>query len=227
MVGGGSVIQKGVATVDTVRVLQQYYLRLRQDPRFRSTVLVTQVESNISEITAKDINDGLYAPELQPTMAQCDVDPHGDTRPGIWLSDKERMIQLTVKLLRSNQIRFAESFLAVEPSVRPEAVKSELSRQLKAYTKKKKETHDEIFTQPRFVHSGKSRDGAVPDDLATVFISGPYNSAVFLCNLPVGQGNRVVANLGMHPQLARGLKFGDPSVQGSVRLAMRPINPVY
>lgn len=150
-----------------------HFANIERFPEYNNAYCFVYIESNMSYITAD-----LYQNIIRERGASnlhvefVDRDPHNRGRAGVRTEDttKEAMVLDLRRELSNGGIQLARSFVSSNEPV----VLDKLQRQLKAFRKVPRSTHNPDAGVISFRYSGKGT--GQPDDLAFILMSTAYYS---------------------------------------------------
>lgn len=149
-------------------MLVDHVVGLRSKPQYANAHLIVIVESNMSFITAAQIEQLLTIPSLAP-MEFLSYDKKG--RTGVWTDDKYKEVYAKTlqDTLGDNLLSFANPFV----SKNGKQMKDELIKQMKVFRKDVKAPADVVHGKSKISYSGKGPGR--PDDYCMVLMMALYH----------------------------------------------------
>lgn len=141
---------------EVILLLTNHVLRLRQNPRFRHTLLVFFLEANMDWTKADRYGNEFMKPIYGPGPVYIvRRDESGKNRMGFFTSPatKQRIADLVTNSFVSKSIVYAKDFNSVDE----EGFKREFEGELKYFRREYKVLDDPNFQQPKEVITGKGR----------------------------------------------------------------------
>jgi len=152
-------------------LLQQHFIDIRKDPRYRSAVIFVYIEANLNYIGANRIKNLLSLPAFYPVVFQ-HFDPSTECKVGVYTGEKEKImyVEEAKRALSDGSLCYTENFLTNDPDI-----KTEIKNQFEAY---RADVRLNAVTKKRTVdHTGKS--AGKKDDCALVIQMLLYWSHLF------------------------------------------------